>query len=151
MSLKELVKTISKIENLKIESEKIMDKDGVALKIKYNDEDFFVFVKKYIDDLIVLNVVNPISFLGKIKNGIELELANEFNTRAIGAKCILTDQEKKNYLFSREELIRGKDIYNKDLIEVRLKTSISMVISAVSIFEDSIKEEEAGDEQEENK
>lgn len=78
-----------------------------------------------------------------------MEMANKFNNKAIGAKCILIDRDKKHYLFSREEFIRRKDIYNKELVESKFNISISLVTNAVAVFEDLIKEEETENEQKE--
>ncbi|MEH9071990.1 hypothetical protein RAF67_25505, partial [Klebsiella pneumoniae] len=61
------------------------------------------------------------------------------------------DAKKGHYIFSREEFVRSKDVYNKDLIESKLKLSISLVVNAVPTFENTIKDEGIRNEQEEDK
>lgn len=151
MFSKDIVKTITKIKNLKIEEEREVTDTSISLKIKYDEEIFFIFIKDFSNDLMVINVINPISFAGKIKDTPAMDLVNKFNTMVVGVKCILIDAEKEHYIFSREEFVRSKDVYNKELIESKLKLSISLVVDAVPNFENTIKDEGTRNEQEEDK
>lgn len=148
MSSKDLARTIGKIQEIKIITEKELAEDSIVLQIKYEDESFFVFIKTIFDDLMVINVVNPISFTSENLKGIELDMANNFNSKAIASKCILIDPDKNQYLFSREEMIRKKDIFNRELVEAKVNISIEIVIKAVAVFEELITEEEARNEKE---
>jgi len=139
MITKDLKQTIEKISTIEILDTEINDEEeGIVLRITYDKESFFVFLKNYHSKHVVINIVNPISFLGQITDGRELHLANEFNTIAIASKCLLVDKDKKHYMFVREEIIRNKDVFNKDLIESRIMLSLSIVIGAVGIFESII-------------
>ncbi|MEN4807346.1 hypothetical protein [Pantoea agglomerans] len=149
MLSKDLARTIKKIQKIDIKNEKEVDGDSTVLQINYNNEDFFIFIKPILDEEMVINVVNPISFTMENLKGIELEMANNFNGKAVGSKCILIDAEKNHYLFCREEIVRNKDIFNKELVEAKFNSCIKLVIKAVAVFEELITDEEADNEQEE--
>lgn len=148
MLSKELARTIKKIQKLETKSEKVIDGDSTVLQINYNDEDFFIFIKPILDEEMVINVVNPINFTAEKLKGSELEMANNFNVNAVGSKCIVIDAEKSHYIFSREEIVRNKDIFNKELVEAKVNSCIKLVVKAVDIFEELITDEEADNEQE---
>ncbi|EOC0878223.1 hypothetical protein ACI08I_003553, partial [Cronobacter malonaticus] len=58
-------------------------------------------------------------------------------------KAIISDEEKSHFLFVREEIIRVKDVLNKDLVKARISLSLDLIKSAIKVFEtinDEIKE-----------
>lgn len=133
--VKDVVSTIKKIESLKFTEEDILEDDTKALKFEYQDELFFMMVKCVSAEYIVINTTNPISLENITFKNPKLEVMNQFNTLAVGTKCILSDQEKSHFLFVREEFIRIKDVFNKDLISSRIEFSIELIKSAVGVFE----------------
>lgn len=133
--VQDVVSTIKKIEFLKVIEENILEDDTKSLKFEYNDELFFMMVKCVSEEYIVINTTNPISMENTKFKKSKLEVLNHFNTLAVGTKCILSDQDKSHFFFVREEFIRLKDAFNKDLISARLDLSIELIKSAVGIFE----------------
>lgn len=148
MLVMDLKKTFTKFSGLKIISEKKIDDDSLMLRIEYENDTFFILLRPFLDDYMVINVSNPISYKDKDIEGMQMKLANKYNMLAIATKCYLVDSEKKNYMFIREEIIRAKDIFNKDMIESRVKLAISLVQNSLSIFEECIKEEMADEQKE---
>lgn len=148
MLIDDLKKTISKMTGLKIVDHKNLSDDSLMLRVEYEKDSLFILLRTFLDEYMVINVSNPISYHEEKIEGLQLKLANKHNMLAVASKCYVVDEEKKHYIFSREEIIRVKDIFNKDLVESRVKLSISLVQNSLDIFEECMKEE-IGDEQKE--
>lgn len=104
------------------------------IKIK-NDENFFVLmVKEAFEDKIVINTTNPVKFDDIPEEKNHYELANKFNTYAIGAKCIKIDGMKESFLFAREEMFSHKECRNEKLITSKILLSFEILKSSPELF-----------------
>ncbi|ALB67895.1 hypothetical protein BN134_256 [Cronobacter dublinensis 1210] len=141
--IKDLIATIKKIDIVKITDEESLDDDTKVMRFENKDEQFFMMIKNISEEYIVINTSNPVSLEEMHFNKPIKDLVNDFNTFAVGTKAIISDEEKSHFLFVREEIIRVKDVLNKDLLKARISLSLDLIKSAIKVFEtinDEIKE-----------
>lgn len=132
--VRDLASTIKKIEKIRVLEEENIEEDTILIKFSTEVEEFFMMIKSISEDYIVINISNPISMDDMIFNAPKMEVVNKFNTFAVGTKVIISDESKNHFLFIREEMVRIKDVFNKDLIKARIDLALDLITSATGIF-----------------
>ncbi|ALL17301.1 hypothetical protein PE051_09785 [Enterobacter asburiae] len=139
--------TLEKISSFKCASFKKLSDGSLIFQLDFEGDQFFGMFKHFLDEYLLINITNPITYIDDEEAIVNFEIANDFNKKAIGVKGVIADLEKKQVMFSREEIVRIKDRFNKDLIDERIKFSISLLHKSLDIFSLSMDEFENGREE----
>lgn len=126
--------TIKKINFIKVTEERELDEGALMFRFEHDEELFFMMLKPLSDEYIVINVSNPIALPDYKFNTPIFDLINKFNIYAVGTKCIVSNEEKNQFIFTREEVITISDVSNNDIVELRVNIALDLVKSAVDIL-----------------
>jgi len=138
-SIQYIEKIINKNKDLTVEE---TSKSATTLfsKLKYNNNIYILMVKEAFEDKVVVNATNPVNFDDLPEEKNLYEVANKFNTYAIGVKCIKLKKGRGSFIFTREEIFSIKDCKNEKLINQKLLLSFEMLSSAPELFSTYLEE-----------
>ena len=94
--------TLEKISSFKCASFKKLSDGSLIFQLDFEGDQFFGMFKHFLDEYLLINITNPITYIDDEEAIVNFEIANDFNKKAIGVKGVIADLEKKQVMFSRE-------------------------------------------------
>lgn len=132
--LKELADSIGQVKGLVIE--KILGAGTYSLRLEILDETgepFSIILKETYNDFVALNIISQIEY-AEDDLPVTVNIMNHYNSRSMGVKGVVHDENKKRVLFMHEDAIKLNDRFNIAYIADRITLALTALKDTLEVY-----------------